>query len=189
MMSDNSLHLPWSILFSPTYWPDSLDLLWCKSQSSVETSSGISTVHHGCMTIIIMSLLYPLPLPDLKMLCRTCKYDILVNYNRSDRLCAQPWLILPNIMLSTPVDVEEGVQGHEDGPKVLSLILFLPNPSLKGMGVTSNIWLKQARRPGQASRDVTVEDGNDKLTVADTATPEQGKVRQLHGKSIRPINL
>ena len=38
-------------------------------------------------------------------------------------------------------------------------------------------------RPGQASRVVTVEDDNDKLTVADMATPEQGKERQLHGKS------
>ena len=36
-------------------------------------------------------------------------------------------------------------------------------------------------RPGQASRDVTV---NDKLTAAVVTTPEQGKVRQLHGKSI-----
>ena len=39
-------------------------------------------------------------------------------------------------------------------------------------------------RPGQRSQDVAVTD-DVKITVADMATPEQGKVRQVHGKSIR----
>ena len=38
-------------------------------------------------------------------------------------------------------------------------------------------------RPGQRSQDVAVTD-EVKSTAADMATPEQGKVRQLHGKSI-----